>query len=118
MIDSVNRGTVLCYHVTAICYHVMATYRYLLFFASTATTRAEAYLVKTKYSQCLNKPTQEHEAQNPKPVTAKPTDLTSSCGETRKTVDTKDQYATQRVRGAYIATVCQPESAYDLSFAA
>jgi hypothetical protein len=24
----------------------------------------------------------------------------------------------QRIRGAYIATVCQPESLYDLSFAA
>jgi hypothetical protein len=30
----------------------------------------------------------------------------------------KDQYVAQRARGAYIATVCQPESAYDLSFAA
>jgi len=45
-------------------------------------------------------------------------DLTSSCGETCKTVDTKDQYATQCVRGAYITTVCQPKSAYNLSFAA
>jgi len=45
-------------------------------------------------------------------------DLTSSRGETYKTVNTKDQYAAQRARGAYIATVCQPESAYDLSFAA
>jgi hypothetical protein len=62
--------------------------------------------------------TQERQAQNLKPVTAKPTDLTSSRGETRKTVNTKDQYAAQRARGAYIATVCQPESAYDLSFAA
>ena len=105
-IDSVNQGIVLCRHVTATYYHVIVIYRYLLSFASTATTRAEACLAKTKYSQCLNKPTQEHEAQNPKPVTAKPTDLTSSCGETRKTVDTKDQYAIQRVRGAYIATVC------------
>ena len=30
----------------------------------------------------------------------------------------KDQYIAQCVRGAYIAIVCQPESAYDLSFAA
>ena len=45
-------------------------------------------------------------------------DLTSSRGETRKTVNTKDQYVVQRVRGAYIATVCQPKSPYDLSFAA
>ena len=78
-IDSVNWGTALCYHMTAICYHVMAIYHYLPFFAST----------------CLNKPNQERQAQNLKPVTAKPTDLTSSRRETCKTVDTKDQYATQ-----------------------
>ena len=30
----------------------------------------------------------------------------------------KDQYVAQRVQGAYIATVCQPEAAFDLSFAA
>jgi hypothetical protein len=62
--------------------------------------------------------TQERQAQNLKLVTARPTDLTSSRGETRKTVNTKDQYVAQRARGAYIATVCQPESSYDLSFAA
>jgi hypothetical protein len=45
-------------------------------------------------------------------------DLTSSYGETYKTVNIKDQYMAQRVRGAYIAMVCQPESLYDLSFAA
>jgi len=45
-------------------------------------------------------------------------DLTSSRRETHKTVNIKDQYAAQRARGAYIAIVCQPESAYDLSFAA
>ena len=28
-----------------------------------------------------------------------------------------DQYIAQRARGAYIATVCQPEAAFDLSFA-
>ena len=66
----------------------------------------------------LIKLTQERQAQNLKLVTARPTDLTSTRGETRKTVNTKDQYVAQRARGAYIATVCQPESAYDLSFAA
>jgi hypothetical protein len=30
----------------------------------------------------------------------------------------KDQYVAQRARGAYIASVCQPEAAFDLSFAA
>jgi hypothetical protein len=66
----------------------------------------------------LIKLTQERQAQNLRLVIAKPTDLTSSRGEIRKTVNTKDQYVAQRARGAYIATVCQPESSYDLSFAA
>ena len=66
--DLVNQGTVLYHYMTAICYHVMAIYRYLPFFAST----------------CLNKPNQECQAQNLKPVTAKPMDLTSSHRETRK----------------------------------
>ena len=45
-------------YVTVICYYVIATYRHLLFsiiLASTiTTTKVEAYLVKTKYSQCYN----------------------------------------------------------------
>ena len=34
------------------------------------------------------------------------------------TPTSKDQYITQRARGAYIASVCQPEMAFGLSFAA
>jgi hypothetical protein len=45
-------------------------------------------------------------------------DLTSFYRETYKTINTKDQYVAQCVRGAYITIVCQPESLYDLSFAA
>ncbi len=30
----------------------------------------------------------------------------------------KEQYIAQRAQGAYIASVCQPEAAFDLSFAA
>jgi hypothetical protein len=45
-------------------------------------------------------------------------DLTDSRGQVRKSASPKDQYIAQRARGAYIATVCQPEAAYDLSFAA
>lgn len=30
----------------------------------------------------------------------------------------KDQYVAQRARGAYVASVCQPEASFDLSFAA
>ena len=45
-------------------------------------------------------------------------DLTSSRGKIRKAVTPKDQYIAQRARAAYIATMCQPEAAFDLSFAA
>ena len=45
-------------------------------------------------------------------------DLVSSRGKIRKAVTPKDQYVAQRARGAYIATVSQPEAAFDLSFAA
>jgi hypothetical protein len=62
--------------------------------------------------------TQERQCQNLKLVTTKVIDLTSSRGEIRKAVAPKDQYIAQRARGAYIATVCQPEAAFDLSFAA
>lgn len=47
-----------------------------------------------------------------------PIDLTSSWGIIRKSVTPKDQYIAQRARGAYIATLSQPEAAFDLSFAA
>ena len=45
-------------------------------------------------------------------------DLTSSRGVIRKAITPKGQYIAQRARGAYIATLCQPEAAYDLSTAA
>jgi hypothetical protein len=47
-----------------------------------------------------------------------PVDLISSRGEVRKMITPKDQYIAQRARGAYIATVSQPEASFDLSFAA
>lgn len=62
--------------------------------------------------------TQERQARNLRLISTQLTDLTSSRGEVRRAVNTQDQYVAQRARGAYIATVCQPESAYDLSFAA
>ncbi|TAQ90470.1 hypothetical protein B7494_g1202 [Chlorociboria aeruginascens] len=37
---------------------------------------------------------------------------------TRKSLTPKDQYVAQRAKGAYIATVCQPKAAFNLSFAA
>jgi hypothetical protein len=62
--------------------------------------------------------TQEWQCQNLRTVAMKMMDLTSSRGEVRKAATPKDQYIAQRARGAYTATVCQPEAAFDLSFAA
>jgi hypothetical protein len=45
-------------------------------------------------------------------------DTTSSRGKIRKNVTPKEQYVAQRALGAYIASVCQPEAAFDLSSAA
>ena len=45
-------------------------------------------------------------------------DSTSSRGITRKKLSPKEQYLAQRARGAYIASVCQPEASFDLSRAA
>jgi hypothetical protein len=66
----------------------------------------------------LIKLTQERQARNLKLISTKPTDLTSSRGETYKAVNIKNQYVAQRARGAYIATVCQPESSFNLSITA
>jgi hypothetical protein len=51
-------------------------------------------------------------------VSNKTVDLTSSQGITHKELSTKEQYVTQRARGAYIALVCQPKATYDLLVAA
>ena len=52
------------------------------------------------------------------PVTDHVADSTSSRGITRKKLSPKEQYLAQRARGAYIASVCQPEASFDLSRAA
>lgn len=62
--------------------------------------------------------TQERQCKNLKLVSTKTVDSTSSRGITRKELTTKEQYVAQRARGAYIASVCQPEATYDLSVAA
>jgi hypothetical protein len=62
--------------------------------------------------------TQERQCRNLKLVKFDTTDSTSSRGVTRPELTTKEQYVAQRARGAYIATVCQPEACYDLSVAA
>ena len=73
------------------------------------------YIKQEKDSIAL---TQERQCQNLKLVTMKAIDLTSSRGEVRKAATPKDQYIAQRARGAYIATVCQPKTAFNLSFTA
>jgi len=45
-------------------------------------------------------------------------DSTSSRGIVQNNLTTKDQFVAQRARGAYIATMCQLEAAYNLSIAA
>jgi hypothetical protein len=62
--------------------------------------------------------TQECQCKSLRLVTTHTADLTSAKGAVRKAVTPKDQYVAQRARGAYIATVSQPEAAFDLSFAA
>lgn len=59
--------------------------------------------------------TQERQCKNLKIVNSKNTTTTSSRGTIRQDFSIKDQYIAQRARGAYIASVCQPEAAYNLS---
>ncbi len=62
--------------------------------------------------------TQERQCRNIHLVALKSMDLTSSRGKIQKTVTLKDQYVAQRAREEYIATISQPEAAFDLSFEA
>jgi hypothetical protein len=62
--------------------------------------------------------TQEQQCQNLSVVSTKTATSTGSRGITRGLLTPKDQYIAQRARGAYIASVCQPEASFDLSFAA
>jgi hypothetical protein len=45
-------------------------------------------------------------------------DMVSSRGKLRKDVSPYEQYISQRALGAYVASMSQPEAAYDLSYAA
>ncbi len=62
--------------------------------------------------------TQERQCGNLGLVSTKSTNTTSSRGTVRENLSTKEQYIAQRARGAYIASVCQPEATFDLSTAA
>lgn len=62
--------------------------------------------------------TQENQIKNLQLVTTKDETLKGARGKVRQNVSPKDQYVAQRARGAYIATVCQPEAVFNFSFAA
>jgi hypothetical protein len=56
--------------------------------------------------------------KNLTPVSISTITTTSSRGVVRSDLTTKEQYTSQRAKGAYIASLCQQEVAFDLSFAA
>ena len=45
------------------------------------------------------------------------TSFTNNRDLVKKNLNTKDQYVAQRARGAYLASICQPEIFFDLSYA-
>ena len=61
---------------------------------------------------------QERLCQSLRTVKLQPTDLVNTRGTVKKLATPKDQYIAQRARGAYIASLSQPEASFDLSFAA
>ncbi|RAL58350.1 hypothetical protein DID88_005767 [Monilinia fructigena] len=61
---------------------------------------------------------QEKQCDNMRTVQSGKMDISGTRGKKRKDVTSKNQYVAQRARGAYIATVCQPEASYHLSVAA
>jgi hypothetical protein len=63
-------------------------------------------------------PTQERQCKNLTLVNIKESVTTTSArGTIRTALTPKDQYIAQRARGAYIASMCQPEASFDLSYA-
>ncbi|KAI0994317.1 hypothetical protein K3495_g13865 [Podosphaera aphanis] len=61
---------------------------------------------------------QEKQCNNIRLIGNKETDIKGARGKIRKSATPKDQYIAQRARGAYVASMCQPEASFDLSFAA
>ncbi len=61
---------------------------------------------------------QPRQCQNLQSVSEQATDISTTRNVTRRKASMQEQYIAQRARGAYIATVCQPEAAFDLSIAA
>ena len=61
---------------------------------------------------------QKRQCENLSAVNIMPIDNTNSKGITRGLFMLKDQYITQCAKGAYIASVCQPKTSFNLFFAA
>lgn len=61
--------------------------------------------------------TQEQHCKELRTVTEQTQELKDSRGKTKQ-LSPREQYVSLRAKGAYIATMCQPEAAYDLSVAA
>ncbi|KAI1001773.1 hypothetical protein K3495_g6429 [Podosphaera aphanis] len=61
---------------------------------------------------------QEKQCNNIRLIENKEVDIKGARGKIRKSATPKDQYIAQRARGAYVASMCQPEASFDLSFAA
>ena len=74
------------------------------------------YLKQTDINSILFN--QERLCQSLRTVKLQPTDLVNTRGTVKKLATPKDQYIAQRARGAYIASLSQPEASFDLSFAA
>jgi hypothetical protein len=62
--------------------------------------------------------TQESQCKGLQTITTTKADITSSRGKITKEASPAEQYVSQRAKGAYVATMCQPEAAFDLSYAA
>ncbi|RAL58471.1 hypothetical protein DID88_005175 [Monilinia fructigena] len=74
--------------------------------------------VITQHSDGTVSLTQEKQCENLRLVKTVLSDMPGTRGKVRKAATAKDQYVAQRARGAYVATMSQPEASFDLSFAA
>ncbi|RAL61913.1 hypothetical protein DID88_002402 [Monilinia fructigena] len=61
---------------------------------------------------------QQKQCNNLQLVSIGSMDMHGTRGKVRKHASTHEQYVAQRARGAYVATMCQPEASFDLSMAA
>lgn len=62
--------------------------------------------------------TQTQYCENLIPIFPEPVNSSSPRNEIRKSLTPREQYFTQRARGEYIASLCQPQASFDLSSAA